>query len=648
MLEHSIVERSQHGAGWQKAIVLLTGTVMAFGVILGLYWGRPLLVPIALAALLTVLLNPVVGVLQRWRLGRVPAVLVGVVLGGILFGMLGWAVMRQVSGVVSELPQYTSKITKKVRSLKQLGSGETAKKLGAMVDQVSREVDDVLKSARKTAPQPSHDETEQIPEASPEGVVVRTVPSFWDGVPEYLGSALEVAATLLFALVLLIFFLLGENDIRDRLVLLAGRAHLTITSKALQDISDRITKYITMISLVNGSFGILLAMGLYFMGMPYAFLWGIQAAFLRFFPYIGPWIGAFFPIMISLAVSDGWVHPAMVISFVVILDATFNNFVDPLVIGKSMGVSPTAMLISAAFWLYLWGPMGLLFSPPIAVCLVVIGKNVPQLRFLNILIGDQPALSAPVSFYQRLILKNHIEAEVVVSSRLKEIPKEEIYDDLLIPALSYARRDEQKNHLSDEDYLAVTESLREQVVRLHEKPEAVENNVDAGEPLARRKLVCCPATDQSDVVALEMLAQLLDQRRWEIELISHEMLASELVTRLKREPPQAICIATVAPGGVAHAGYLCKRLHHAAGEIPLVVGRWGEKHVNKVDKERLQQAGATAVTTSLLETRQILNSYLTVSPRKVLDAEGLEGTSPVVTSNGAKARGAAKVSRRAR
>lgn len=635
MAEHSIVERHHNGAGWQKALILLTGTVMAYGVILGLYWGRPLLIPIALAALLTVLVNPVVGTLQRWGLARLPAVLVGVLLVGIVFGMLSWAVMRQVSGVVSELPQYTSKITKKVRSLKQLGSGETAKNLGVMVDQVSREVDDVLKSARKIAPQPS-EETEQIPEASPEGMVVRTVPSFWDGISEYVGSAVEAIATFLLALVLMIFFLMGENDIRDRLVLLAGRAHLTITSKALQDISDRISKYITMISLVNGSFGILLTTGLYFMGMPYAFLWGIQAAFLRFFPYIGPWVGAFFPIMMSLAISDGWINPAIVISFVVILDAAFNNFVDPLVIGKSMGVSPTAMLISAAFWLYLWGPMGLLFSPPIAVCLVVIGKNVPQLRFLNILIGDQPALSAPVSFYQRLILRNEPEADAVVKSRLKEIPSEEIYDDLLVPALSYARRDEQRNHLSDEDYLALAESLREQAIRLNEKQKTDGGDVDLVERSGRKKLVCCPATDLSDEVALEMLSHLLDHRRWEVELISHEMLASELVTRLRADPPQAICIATVAPGGVAHAGYLCKRLRHAVAEIPLVVGRWGEKQVNKVDRERLQGAGATMVTTSLLETKQLLNSYLGLSPRRVLaDADDLQ-PSPLEEATNAK------------
>ncbi|MFO1020307.1 MAG: AI-2E family transporter [Planctomycetales bacterium] len=616
-MKHSRVPSRQH-----KLLVILTGTVLCVAVLCGLYWGRPILIPIAMALLLSVLLNPLVHFLRHWGLGRIPAVFVTVIVAGILVTAMGWMATRQITGVVAELPQYTTKITTKVRALKQLGSGETAQRLAGMVEQVSRELGGLFK--REVLPQRNTVvEVEENPPPAQEGVVVRAEPSLWTNIPEFVGSVLETLGTVALAFVLLVFFLLQQNDLRDRLVLLAGRAHLTITSKALQDISDRISTYITMIALVNGGFGLSLAIGLSLMGLPYAFLWGILAAFLRFLPYVGPWIGALFPIVMSLAISDTWTLPLAVFSFVLILELITNNVVEPVLIGHSTGVSPTAMLISAAFWLYLWGPMGLIFSPPIAVCLVVIGKNVPQLRFLNIVIGDQPALSAALSFYQRLILRNEHEADELLLKRLAEVPPEEIYDDLLIPALIYIRRDEQRDQLNDQDYATVRQELRRSVAqvrtltRLESKQESanspahVANAIEEKTP--RRKVVLCPATDESDSVALEMLAELLDRKKWDVELISDEMLVSELVAKLSADPPHVICLAPLPPRGLAHAGYFCKRLRTALPDTPLIVGRWGRKRTFKLDRDRLLHSGATAVTRTLLETRQALSSYFSIA-----------------------------------
>jgi predicted PurR-regulated permease PerM len=284
-------------------------------------------------------------------------------------------------------------------------------------------------------------ESPRIPSEPPaEAVHFQTESAPWLSLTDYLGSAVEVLATLAFALVLLVFFLLGREDLRDRIVLLAGKTRLALTSKALEDITDRVSRYIVMVALVNGGFGVLLTAGLFALQVPYALLWGFLAAALRFIPYIGPWIGAVFPIAMSLAISEGWWQPLAVFGFVMVLELVSNNVVEPLVFGRSTGVSPTALLVSAAFWLYLWGPIGLVLSAPFAVCLVVLGKNVPQLGFLNLLLGDVPALRADVGLYQRLMLGDQDDAAALVLRRMKKSPSEEIYDEMLVPALNHTRR----------------------------------------------------------------------------------------------------------------------------------------------------------------------------------------------------------------
>ena len=432
---------------------------------------------------------------------------------------------------------------------------------------------------------------------------------------------------------LLVFFLLGRNDLRDRIVLLAGKTQLALTSKALEDITDRVSRYIVMVALVNGGFGVVLSAGLFAFQVPYALLWGFLAGGLRFIPYIGPWVGALFPIAMSLATSEGWGQPLAVFGYILVLELICNNVVEPLVFGHSTGVSPTALIVSAAFWLYLWGPVGLILSAPFAVCLVVLGKNIPQLGFLNLLLGDVPALHANVGLYQRLMLGDAHEAAQLVLQHLKATATkpDEVYDDMLVPTLNYTKRDVQRGHLTDDDQHMVLAGMRECLSQTDEffhtktaTKQELQGLPSNDEPAITRvamipaKILGCPAKDDTDCMGLEMLRQLIDPTHWNLEVTALEVLTSELMARIALDPPAVVCIASLPPGGLPHARYLCKRLRNASPCIEIIVGRWGQQRNSKLDRERLEQAGASFVTTTLLETRNLLESRLPLLTRDPL------------------------------
>ena len=620
---------------WQRAVILLSGTVVGLVVVLGLHWGRPVLIPIALAVLLTFLLNPIVRILQRRGLGRVLSVMVAVSAVGIVLVGLGGMVTRQVAGMLAELPQNTANIKAKVATLRRLGSGPLIEQFEQMIDEISQEIQRPSQETPAVLEDGSilvHVPAEPRAKSPAVAVAIRSPSTPWLSLTGYLGSAFEVLATLAFSLVLLVFFLLGREDLRDRIVLLAGNTRLALTSKALEDVTERISRYIVMVAMLNGGFGILLTAGLLVLQVPYALLWGFLAAGLRFIPYVGPWVGALFPIVMSLAISEGWWQPLAVFGYVLTLELISNNIVEPLVLGRSTGVSPTAMLVSAAFWLFLWGPIGLVLSAPFAVCLVVLGKNIPQLGFLHLLLGDVPALRANVGLYQRLMLGDEPEAARLVMQRMKAAPPEEVYDEMLIPALNFTRRDVQRDYLTDEDQRMVLKGMRESLrhtdeflrtaaasASQHEQqtlaPEDRHAISDATtEPV---KILGCPAKDDTDCVGLEMLRQLLDPTHWDLEVTALETLTSELAARVAEAPPAIICIASLPPGGLSHARYLCKRLRDASPDIEIIVGRWGSQRNSKLDRERLELAGASFVTTTLSETHKLLESRLPLLTRMI-------------------------------
>ena len=620
---------------WQRAIVIMSGTLVGFILVLTLQWARAVLIPLALAVLFTLLLNPVVKFLHRRGLGQVLSTLITVSVAATILLFFGWLIGKQVTGLMAELPQNTEKIKAKVKVLKSLGSGPMQDQLGHMIEEITDEI--YAPMASKEAPSARRDDAETGVDSGPGAVIVKnSEPSGWLNISGYVGSAFESIAMFAFSFVMLVFFLIERTDLRDRIVILAGRARLPLTSKALEDITDRVSRYIGVVALINGGFGFVLTLGLLVIGVPYALLWGVVAAALRFLPYLGPWFGAIFPITMSLATADGWGQPITVLIFVGIVELITNNAIEPLLFGHMTGVAPIALLVSAACWLYLWGPVGLLLSAPFAVCLVVIGKNIPQLNFLYVLLGDRPALAADYSYYQRLMLAEYQEAAAMAAKRFMQPKPDAVYDELIVPALNYTKRDFEREYLDEDERDAIANGARESLKKIEaslestaakiseastETPNEVPTAGDDGDK--RLGVLCCPASDDIDHLVLEMLQQLLGTSRWRLDVKSSDILSSELIAQIREQSPAIVIIASTPPGGIAQAKYLCKRIRNEFADLPIVVARCGQRRTRRVI-ELLQRAGASAVTTSLLDTRKFLNARSPVLEYQQQSSEGRE------------------------
>src|SRR5579872_5241768 len=392
-----------------------------------LYFGRPVLVPLVVAVLLTFLLRPSVVWLERRHLGRGLAVgMIG--LGAVLaVGSMGWILTRQVHVLSLHLDEYRQNLRTKLEAL-QNSQPKVLDRFRAMVTEVDRAGHaakkprqnlDEIASDRTSLPRSDDrspttgSEWEQDLQTDPQFsrvIVVADSPSTFDVVRRVWDALSTPLAGLAVVMVLVVFMLGKFEDLRNRLISLAGQSKLTLTTRMLDDASKRISQYLLANALVNGGFGIVVYLGLLLIGVDYAALWGCLAATLRFIPYVGA-IGSAIAVMgMAVIQFEGWARPALVGGLFGLLELVTGNFVEPITYGKSAGVSTIALLVAAIFWSWLWGPMGLVLSVPLTVVLAVIGNQIPQFESLGILLGDEPALAPPISFYQRLLAGDIEEA----------------------------------------------------------------------------------------------------------------------------------------------------------------------------------------------------------------------------------------------
>jgi predicted PurR-regulated permease PerM len=520
--------------------------VMAF-----VYWARAVLIPLALAVLLTCLLHPVVTRLQRLGLSRVPSVLLVVLLASALLGGIGWVVMGQLTTLAHDLPQYESNIKRKIADLHQLGKGGVIERVQRFIQDIAAALDGEQPDAR-----PPQQNDKPIP------VVVQPPSVLWQ-----LPSLFDALANAGLVVVLVIFMLIDHADLRNRLIRLAGYGRLTLATRALDEVVQRISRYLQMQSIINGSYGIALALGYFLIGVPYAFFWGFLAATLRFIPYVGPVLAAAFPIVLSLAAFDGWVQPLLVISLVLILELVSNGLLEPLLYGQSTGVSEVALMVAIAFWTWLWGPVGLLLATPLTVCVSVLGRYVPQLEFLKILLADEPVLEAHAAYYQRLLAKDQDEAAAIVDDALRAQALDAVYDQVLIPALVVAKRDREQGALAAEDLQYIVQATRAIIedVGAQSLPRApapvTDPPGDAADALQPPvPILGCPARDEVDELALLMFRQLLEPSRYMLEVVSAEVLTAAGFPLVEQHRAELVCIAALPPGATARTRSLCKQL----------------------------------------------------------------------------------------
>jgi predicted PurR-regulated permease PerM len=579
-----------------KPWVIFAGCVL---VIVVLYWAQAVLVPIALAVLLTFVLTPPVSWLERW-LGRVPAVLAAVTLAFIVLGVVGWGLARQMDHLADDLPSYRVNILAKIADVRGAGKGGSVEKLQETIEGIKTDL------GQSSAPTGTSSRPIVVTSE-----LVTGFPGF-----SWLGPIVGPVGTAGLVLALVIFMLLERRDLRDRLIGLFGHGHLTVTTKAFDEAGTRVSRQLLMQSLVNLVYGIAAGMGLYVLGVPYPMVWAALGAALRFIPYIGPVIGAGAPILVSLAALPGWAGPLWVVGLFVVLELFTNLVLETVLYAGAAGVSQVALLVSLAFWTWLWGPLGLLMATPLTVCLVVLGKHVPGLEFVGMLMADTPALAPEFGYYQRLLARDQSEAADLIEQHIKTQAPLSVYDALLLPALNYAERDRLEQRLSLDEETAVIDATREllsdaaeSIRRLQPEPSSPDDPALAG---ARKPLrVLGLATNGiADELALQMLGHLLDDLPIVVEITKGRMLASEVVSLVHAQGVSVVCLADLPPSPPSKTRYLVKRLHAALPEVRILVGRWGPPALADDSTHLLRDAGATLVASTLAETRAYLSGLV--------------------------------------
>jgi len=580
-----------------RGLATLASTAIVLGL---LYWLQPVLVPIALAILLTFLLNPVVVFLQRRHVPRVPAVVV-VVLATIAFvGSVGWLIEGRVTSFVDSFPQYEQNLNAKLAVLHSDGKGPLDK-----LQHIAKSITGQLASTQATE-QPREKGRGSSPLAVK--VVPGEEPFQLSRIWALVSPVLALLASLGLTVVLLIYMLIRREDLRDRVIGLIGHNSLTLTTKALDEAGGRISRYLLRQFLVNSGYGAVIGLGLFAIGVPYALLWGFLGAVLRYVPYLGSWLAALLPLGLSFLVFDTWMPALLVVALFLALDLIINMMVEPLLYGRGIGVSETATLVMVAFWAWLWGPIGLVLATPLTVCLVVLGRYVPALKFFDTLLGDQPALEAPVGYYQRLLARDQDEAADIAETHAAENSLQLTFDDVLLAALAYAKRDLEREALAEDDQQFILSATREvaegllTVQRGMKESHGTANPPQENPTVPRLRVMCVPARDKSDEVALLMLEGLLDSDAYEVIVTTTALLASEVIDRVDQDRPDVLCVAAVAPGGIAQTRLLCLRLRARFPGLRILVGRWAAK--SGLDKIRAQllTSGAADFGVTLEET----------------------------------------------
>jgi predicted PurR-regulated permease PerM len=588
--------------------------------IAALYFAKAVLVPLALAVLFAFLLTPLVTGLERLRLGRMPSVLLVLIVSFSLVGGVGWIVANQLIEVINQLPNYTSNIREKMESFHGPHGGSLAK----ATDNVQELTKELSTSPPNQVPppaprRPAKMQTRKSPSSLPSDErplqvqIVESPPGALQSLRNLLGPLLAPLSTAGVVVVFSIVMLIKREDLRNRLLRLLGQRQLNLATQAFDDATQRVSRYLRMQFAVNATYGSLVTIGLYFIGLQTALLWGVLAGILRFVPYIGPIIGGGLPLILALAVFAGWLQPILCLALFVVVEVTVAYIVEPWLYGTHTGISSLAILVAAVFWTALWGPTGLVLSTPLTVCLVVLGRYVPQLEFLHVILGDEPVLSPDVQLYQRLLAMDQHEAHTVIELFLKDRSLVELYDAVMIPALSMAEEERHRGVLDEarENFLiqSVNEFVAELADHVTERPAASEQNGEGAliesnnprVPPSEVRVVCIPASDRADETTAGMLAQLLEMAGYATMSLPVLTFPADVFEDLSIQESDIVCISALPPFALMNARSLSKRLRVSFPKLRIVVGLWNFSGGGVKAEERLEAAFAVEVVTTLAQ-----------------------------------------------
>ncbi len=550
---------------------ILIGSVVVIAV---LYLARPVVVPVALAILFSFLLTPIVMRLERTFLRRTGAIVLSLGLTTALLGFGGWWIYQQFNAAAQEFSKATSSknIEEKLNMLRRTAAGGT-------LEAVERTLQRVVE-ARERPPDRADLKVRVIPERKTLGERYEEVAPTVEGV------------AAIFLVVVVVFFLLRDREqLRDKLLRLAGRAHLTVTTQAIGETSQRISRYLLTIALLNIGFGLLIGVGLALLQVPHAALWGVLAGLLRFVPYIGAVISAAAPTFLAFAVFPNWYTALAVLGLFVFSDQLIGGFIEPIVVGHRVGVSPIALLLAAIFWGWLWGPVGLLLATPITVCLTVGGEFIPALRVFSIMFGSEDPLEGYLSFYNRLLLRDRTGAIAIADRYAESATMEEMFTDLFIPTLTFAQEELERKRITQAHDHFIKDVIRELIIRFGDR--------NAGNPDPLKHIVAVSVAGERLSLGTLMLTQLLRSEGYSADYFT-DLPEQELVAFINEVKPEAVFVSCTNSDHLDHGYALLQLLAANFPDLAIVAG--GSAFAR--DRARTLSSGATYVPSTLKEARE--------------------------------------------
>ena len=565
----------------------------------GLYFGREIFIPIAIALLLSFVLGPLVNYLRRWRLPRLVAVGLTVLMTLGIGGALATLIGIQVADLAGDVPRYRARIEHKLDSLRHSPAG----RITDYVANIGRAIHNAGNTEAQPKPKPPPSEGSPQPERRPMLVeMTATPPSPLETASTLLSPIMQPLATTGIVFVVLLFVLMQREDLRDRLIRLAGSRDLHRTTVAMDDAAKRLSRYFVAQLALNTAFGVVIGVGLYLIGVPNPVLCGIVSALMRFVPYLGAFLSALLPMLLAAAIEPGWNMTISTAILFLILEPLTGQVIEPMLYGQSTGLSPTAVLISALFWTWLWGPVGLLLSTPLTVCLVVLGRHAEPLEFLDVLFGDRPALTPVQNFYQRILAGDSEEVLGHAELILQHCSLSSYYEDVVLKALELAARDAARGVLTPSQKSAMRGTLSELIDDLADRAdgpiEGARKDKEAADdceaqgtcsPLPAHPIpgdlpeswtregavLCVSGRGFLDAAAVAILAQILAKRGIGARTVPFSETASARVARLDPGSARLTCVVSIAHGGEPqHLNRLIARLRRHMPTVPILAGLW--------------------------------------------------------------------------
>lgn len=587
-----------------------TGTVLLTVVVVVavLRLAQDLFVPLALAVLLTFLLAPVTGWLQHWRVNRVIAVLVSIALSLALIGGVGDVIFGQFADLAHQLPHYERHLREHIAHLRGFMRGG---------------ITDTVDAIERLTGQIEHlSPLSGVPLGVQKVQIVQPPATVLEIMKDFIGPLVKPLGWALIVMVLVAFMLLRLPDLRERVIRLLGPRNLQATTAALDDAAVRVSRYLLTQLLINSVTGLWVGIGLALLKVPNPGLWGALTLVLRFIPYVGVWTAAAMPFALSFAAFDDWMHPLAVLGIYGTVELFNYAVLEPWLYAARTGVSPVALLLAAAFWTWLWGVAGLLLSVPITVCLVVMGKYVPQLEFLEVLLGDEPALEPYQQLYQRLLTSNRDEADMLLQGAMRQHSLREVCDSAIVPALRLLEADFARGVLKAARRRAVLDQIQQWVDELLEQLQRSDGR--GALSWQSTSVLCVPAEDQADAIVAKLLAAVLLNRGISARVAALDRVEEEVTTRLDAGL-EAVVVSALPPEAIPSARAVIKRIRARVQSLPLIAGVWGLEQELERAAQRLESAGASRMDTrvggcveEIERLRRTPGSAPPISPPKVV------------------------------